>query len=64
MKLNKKVKMGEYVITLEYNDANGNLEINVLDELDEVIENIIISNEDDDDGFYDDNNEPNGFNLN
>jgi hypothetical protein len=64
MKLKKKVKMGEYVITLEYNDANGNLEINVLDELDEVIENIMISNQDDDDGFYDDNNEPNGFNLN
>jgi hypothetical protein len=63
MKLNKKIIMGEYVITLEYNDANGKLEINVLDELDEIIENIIISNEDDNDGYYDDN-EPNGYNLN
>ena len=42
-KVIKEVDLGEYIITINY-DQNGDLEIEVLDELGEQIEGIYISN--------------------
>ncbi len=42
-KVIKEVDLGEYIITINYNQ-NGDLEIEVLDELGEQIEGIYISN--------------------
>jgi|TARA_R110000796_G_scaffold39331_2_gene98156 hypothetical protein len=42
-KVVKEVDLGEYIITINY-DQNGDLEIEVLDELGEQIEGIYISN--------------------
>ena len=42
-KVIKEVALGEYIITINY-DQNGDLEIEVLDELGEQIEGIYISN--------------------
>jgi len=41
--VNKEIDLGEYVIIVNYNQ-NGDLEIEVLDELGEQIEGIYISN--------------------
>ena len=42
-KVVKEVDLGEYIITINY-DQNGDLEIEVLDELGSQIEGIYISN--------------------
>ena len=42
-KVVKEFDIGEYIITINY-DQNGDLEIEVLDELGEQIEGIYISN--------------------
>ena len=45
----QRVDLGEYKIDIEYNnDGSGHLIVNILDELEEPIEGIEISNEIDD----------------
>jgi len=46
----KKLDLGEYVITVEYDKKTGKLDLRVLDEAGEIIEGILITedNEDDD----------------
>lgn len=44
----KKLDLGEYVITIEYDKQNGKLDVKVLDEGGELIEGILISEDDDD----------------
>ena len=46
----KKLDLGEYVITVEYDKQTGKLDVRVLDEAGEIIEGILITedNEDDD----------------
>jgi len=48
MKFTKKIDFGEYLIIAVYDDVSGSLEISVLDELEEVIESIQITNDDED----------------
>lgn len=46
MELAKKIDFGEYLIIAVYDDISGSLEVSVLDELEEVIERIQITNDD------------------
>jgi hypothetical protein len=40
----RRIDLGEYIIEINYNEANGELDVIVLDELEEIIESINISN--------------------
>lgn len=42
----KKLDLGEYVITVEYDKKTGKLDVRVLDEAGEIIEGILITNDD------------------
>lgn len=46
MQITKKINFGEYLIIAVYDNVSGSLNINVLDELDEIIETINITNDD------------------
>lgn len=45
MIVNKKIDLGEYIVKVTYNNSTGSLEVNILDELNEVIESIYITND-------------------
>lgn len=53
----KKLDLGEYVITVEYDKKNGKLDVRVLDEAGEIIEGILITEDEEDEG-------PVGMNFN
>ena len=46
MKTTKKIDLGEYIIVINYDNTDGSLEVSILDELEEVIESITITNDD------------------
>ena len=49
---NKRIDLGEYIVTIKHNERTGEIDVSVLDELGELIEAINITNdEDDDDGL-------------
>ena len=54
MTIRKKVDLGEYVVKVVYNDMDGSLSVSVYDELDELIEQINITNDEDDNEEMDD----------
>lgn len=54
MTIRKKVDLGEYVVKVVYNDMDGSLSVSVYDELDELIEQINITNNEDDNEEMDD----------
>lgn len=58
MKTNKRIDLGEYIIIIEYNDMDGSLDVTILDELEDIIDVLSISNDEDADDFDD------GINLN
>ena len=58
MKTNKRIDLGEYIIIIEYNDMDGSLDVTILDELEDIIDVLSISNDEDTDDFDD------GINLN
>jgi len=45
METSKKVVLGEYTIIMKYNVLNGSLKVSILDELEEEIESIEVSND-------------------
>jgi len=49
MEIIKKVDLGEYIIVIKYEDTTGSLEVTVLDELEEEIESLEITNDEDED---------------
>lgn len=49
MKVTRKINFGEYVVVAIYDEIDGSLEVNVLDELGDVIEGLIITNDEDED---------------
>lgn len=54
MKTTKKIDLGEYIVVIEYNDADSSLYVTVLDELEGVIEAIKVTNDEDDETEGDD----------
>jgi len=48
---NRRIDLGEYIIEIKYDEENGELDVTVLDELEEVIENINITNSEHDNDF-------------
>lgn len=53
MEINKRIDLGEYIILLNYNEETGSLEVQVLDELEDLIESINITNDEDEDNIDD-----------
>lgn len=49
MKVTKKINFGEYIVVAIYNEIDGSIEVNVLDELGDVIEGLTITNDEDED---------------
>jgi len=47
MEIIKKVDLGEYIVVINYEDTTGSLVITVLDELEDEIESLEITNDDD-----------------
>lgn len=56
----KKIDLGEYIVKIDYDENNGMLNVEVLDELGDIIESINITDDENDE--EDDLNF--GFNLN
>jgi hypothetical protein len=54
MEIIKKVDLGEYIVVINYEDTTGSLVVTVLDELEEEIESLEITNDDEDE----DNEDP------
>ena len=48
MLITKKIDLGEYIVEIKYDDETGMIEVGVLDELEEIIESITITNSEDD----------------
>jgi Holliday junction resolvase-like predicted endonuclease len=48
---NRRIDLGEYIIEIKYDEENGELDVIVLDELEEVIESINITNSEHDNDF-------------
>lgn len=44
MLITKTVDLGEYIVKIEYDNETGAIEVSVLDELQDVIETMIITN--------------------
>ena len=44
MEVNKKIDLGEYIVVINYDDSTGTITVDVLDELEESIESITITN--------------------
>jgi hypothetical protein len=61
MLIKKTVDLGEYIVKIEYDNETGAIEVSVLDELQDVIETIIITNVIDDDKDDDDDIDIEGF---
>jgi hypothetical protein len=53
MLITKKIDLGEYIVEIKYDDETGTIEVGVLDELEEIIESITITNSEDDDSSSD-----------
>lgn len=49
MKVTKKINFGEYIVVAIYDEIDGSLEVNVLDELGDIIEGLSITNDEDED---------------
>jgi hypothetical protein len=49
MEIIKKVDLGEYIVVINYEDTTGSLVVTVLDELEEEIESLEITNDEDED---------------
>ena len=47
----RRIDLGEYIIEIQYNEQNGELDVTVFDELEEIIESINISNSENDNDF-------------
>jgi hypothetical protein len=43
--INKRIDLGEYIVLIKYDITDGSLNINVLDELEESIEELNITND-------------------
>lgn len=50
MKITKKIEIGNYIIVIEHDDSDETLDVTILDELEDVIESITISNDNDPEG--------------
>lgn len=49
MKLTKQIDLGEYIVVINYDDnGSGYIKVTILDELEEEVESIEISNDNDD----------------
>lgn len=48
MEIIKKIDLGEYIVIIKYEDSTGSLKVKVLDELEEEIESLEITNDEDD----------------
>jgi hypothetical protein len=48
MKVTKKIDFGEYIVIATYDENTGEIKVSILDELQEEIESITISNDEDD----------------
>jgi hypothetical protein len=44
MEVNKRIDLGEYIVVINYDDKTGTIVVDVLDELEESIESITVSN--------------------
>ena len=62
MIIKKRIDLGEYIIEIEYDQTTGSIEVSVLDELEDIIEYITITNAPDDESQNSDNPEDNPFN--
>jgi hypothetical protein len=65
--MKKRIDLGEYIITIEYDEDSNRLIVNVLDQLEYLIESIQINDDMDEsfDEFESDNNNPtDNINLN
>lgn len=49
MKTTKKIDLGEYIILINYESDDGSLDVTILDELEDVIDSITITNDEDPD---------------
>ena len=49
MEKTNKIDLGEYIVIIKYNEVDGSLSISVLDELEDEIERLDITNDDEDD---------------
>ena len=49
MKITKNIDFGEYIVTATYDENTGEIKVSVLDELQEEIESITITNDEDED---------------
>ena len=47
----RRIDLGEYIIEIKYDGENGELDVTVLDELEEIIESINITNSEHDNDF-------------
>jgi hypothetical protein len=54
MVIRKKVELDEYTVKVVYNKLDGSLIVSVYDEIDELIEEISITNDEGDGGEMDD----------
>jgi len=59
----KRIDLGEYVVSIYYDDVSGTLEVKVFDELGDMIDSIKIENDDDDDDDDDDDKTKPDINL-
>ncbi len=48
---NRRIDLGEYIIEIKYDEENGELDVIVLDELEEIVESINITNSEHDNDF-------------
>ncbi len=53
MKTTKKIDLGEYVINIVYDKADGSLEVTILDELGDMIDAIVVTNDTDENNEID-----------
>ena len=49
--MKKRINLGEYIITIDYDKETSKLDIRVLDEDGEIIEGILISDENEDESI-------------
>lgn len=55
MKKNKRIDLGEYIIEIKYDSETSDLTVTVLDELQDVIDMIHVSDDEDGEDELDDN---------
>jgi hypothetical protein len=59
--ITREIDLGQYIITVDYNEMTGEIDVQVLDELGELIEGINIKDEDD---FDESDDTPFGADIN